>query len=135
MKETILKNVIQTVVAAAFLFVCYLLAYYVAGNELLVPAFSDCVKEMGRFLGDGGFWRGLLGSLLRALSAFGISFLVALVFALAAYMLPLLERIFAPIVSAFRSLPVLAVLLILLSFLGAKEAPVAVAFLSLFPML
>ena len=37
--------------------------------------------------------------------------------------------------SALRSLPVMAVLLILLSFLGAADAPVAVAFLSLFPML
>jgi len=34
-----------------------------------------------------------------------------------------------------RSMPILAVLLILLSFLGAGQAPIAVAFLSLFPML
>ena len=40
-----------------------------------------------------------------------------------------------PIVSALRSLPVLAVLLILISLFGAGEAPIAVAFLSLFPML
>ena len=37
--------------------------------------------------------------------------------------------------SVLRSMPILAVLLILLSFLDAGQAPIAVAFLSLFPML
>ena len=69
------------------------------------------------------------------LGAFGVSFVFALFFALAAYMVPAFGRFFSPIVSVFRSLPVLAVLLILLVWWGAGFAPVAVAFMSLFPML
>ena len=93
------------------------------------------MREMGELFVSGGFWMGLLLSFLRAVIAFTISFVFALIFAIIAYLVPSLENFFAPIVSALRSLPVLAVLLILLSVLGAAEAPVAVAFLSLFPML
>ena len=74
-------------------------------------------------------------TVLRALCAFIISFIFALVLAVIAYLYPMIERFLAPIVSVLRSMPVLAVLLILLFMMGAGEAPIAVAFLSLFPML
>lgn len=135
MKRTVLKNLIQLALALAFLLICYFSAYFAVGNELLVPALPDCMKEAGKLLISGGFWKGLGGSVLRAVCAFLSAFVFAGIFAVIAYLYPAFSAFFAPIVSALRSMPVLAVLLILLSFLGAGEAPVAVAFLSLFPML
>ncbi len=135
MKKLVLKTVWQTLAAIAFLIVVWACLYLAAGNELLVPSLFACMGEMGALLVKGGFWLGLLMSFLRALLAFLLSFIFALIFAVLAYLVPSLERFFAPIVSAFRSLPVLAVMLILLAVLGAGEAPVAVAFLSLFPLL
>ncbi len=135
MKKLIVKTAWQTLAAVGFLTAVWACLYFALGNELLVPSLLDCMKEMGELLGSGGFWVGLSRSLLRALTAFALSFVCALVFAVAAYLVPALERFLAPVLSALRSLPVLAVLLILLTILGAAEAPVAVAFLSLFPML
>ena len=135
MKKLILKNLIQTGVAIAFLLIVWWVAYLSVGNDLLIPPLSDSLKEMGGLLLEWAFWRALGGTLLRALVAFVISFLLALIFAVISYLVPWFERIFAPIVSVLRSMPILAVLLILLSFLDAGKAPIAVAFLSLFPML
>ena len=135
MKKLIWKNVWQLLAAIAFLVVIWLIAYFAVGNELLVPSLWDSVAAIGKLLVGGAFWRALFGSLLRALYAFFLAFVLALIFAVIAYVVPSLGNFFAPIVSALRSLPVLAILLILLSFLGAGQAPVAVAFLSLFPML
>ena len=135
MKKLILKNLIQTGVAVAFLLVVWWIAYHSVGNDLLIPPLSDSLKEMGELLGKTVFWRALGGTLLRALLAFSLSFLLAVLFAVVAYLVPWFERFFAPIVSVLRSMPILAVLLILLSFLDAGKAPIAVAFLSLFPML
>ena len=114
MKSTILKNCIQTAVALAFLLGCYFVAYAVAGNELLVPVFADVCKQVGELLISGGFWVALGNTLLRTLLALVISFIPALIFALVAYLLPSFEAFFTPVVSALRSLPTLAVLLILL---------------------
>lgn len=135
MKNTLLKNCIQTAFAFVFLLLCYFAAYAIAGNEQHVPAFADVCRQTGKLLVSGGFWSALGKTLLRTLSALGISFVLALIFALAAYLLPAFDRFFTPVVSALRSLPTLAVLLILFVWWGANDAPVAVAFLSLFPML
>lgn len=135
MKNLLWKNIWQALAAVLFLIGVWLVAYVVKGNELLIPSFSDSVKEAGELLVRKGFWLGFAKSLLRVILAFIISFVIAVIFAVIAYLYPSFGIFLAPIVSAFRSLPIMAVLLILLSFLDAGEAPVAVAFLSLFPML
>ena len=135
MKQLLWKNLWQCLAAIGFLVVVWVVAYFAVGNHLLIPSFSESIKEVGALLVSKGFWLGLGMSLLRAGIAFLISFVLAVIFAVVAYLYPTFGGFLAPVVSALRSLPILAVLLILLSFLGAGEAPVAVAFLSLFPML
>ena len=133
--QAVWKNVWQTAAALLFILLIWSIAYAAVGNDLLVPSVGDCLKEIGRLLTDGGFWRAFLHTFLRVFYAFGISFVLALILALISYMVPWFSRFLSPIVSMFRSLPTLAVLLILLVWAGAAKAPVAVAFLSLFPML
>ena len=135
MKKLLCKNLCQVLAAIVFLVVVWIIAYYAVGNKLLIPPFTESVKEGWLLLGEKGFWVGFSHSLLRSIDAFLLSFLFAAVFAVVAYLYPAFKGFLAPIASALRSLPVLAVLLILLSFLDADKAPVAVAFLSLFPML
>lgn len=135
MKKIVLKNCISMLVAVAFLFGVWVIVWAAIGNELLVPAPWECFSVLGNLCKTRGFWTAFSGTFLRTLTAFGISFAFAVVFALVAYLVPTFAQIFSPIVSALRSLPVLAVLLILWLILGAENAPIAVAFLSLFPML
>lgn len=135
MKRKVWKNLWQTAAAIAFGIVVWTVAYVCVGNDLIVPSFSDTFSEVFRLLGEGVFWRSFFHTLWRVLLAFVLSFVSAGGFAVLAYLVPSFRRFFAPIVSVLRSLPVLAVLLILLIWAGAGVAPVLVAFLSLFPML
>ncbi|MBQ9113418.1 MAG: ABC transporter permease subunit [Clostridia bacterium] len=135
MKKLIWKNVWQTLAAVVFLIGVWIVAYFHVGNELLVPSFRDSLKECAALFAKAAFWEGLLHTLDRTLFAFLISFLFGLIFAIVAYLYPSFSNFFTPIVSALRSMPVMAVLLILLSIGGVANAPVMVAFMSLFPML
>ena len=135
MKKVLLKNGIQTLAALGVLLLAWIVAYFCVGNPLLIPAPWDSVQEFGALFTSGGFWKAFGLTIGRTFLAFGISFVLAVIFAVVAYLLPTFAGIFTPIVSAFRSLPVLAVVLVLLAIIGAGAAPVAVAFLSLFPML
>lgn len=135
MKKALLKNGIQTAVALGVLLLAWVVLYFSVGNPSLVPPPWGSGKEFGALFQSGKFWQGFFWTLGRTFLAFGISFVFAVFFAVIAYLSPAFEGIFTPIASAFRSLPVLAVVLILLSVLGAGATPVAVAFLSLFPML
>ena len=98
-----------------FLVGVWLVLYFAVGNELLIPSFSDSLKEVGELFASGGFWQAFGMSLLRAVFAFLLSFLAAAIFAIVAYLYPSFGVFLAPIVSALRSLPIMAVLLILLS--------------------
>lgn len=129
------KIVCQSLVAFAFLFLLWGIAYLSIGNELVLPSLSESLLEMGKLFMKASFWQALLNTCLRSLYAFLISLIFGGIFAVIAYMVPTFQHIFTPIISVFRTLPILAVLLILLCFLGAGEAPIAVACLSLFPIL
>ena len=120
---------------AAFLVGAWCLAYVLAGNELLIPSLSSCLKELGLFWVSGSFWRAVGSTMGRTFLAFLLSFVLSLVAAVAAYLLPWLRRFLTPIVAIFRSVPTLAAMLIILVWTGAAGAPIAVAFMALFPML
>ena len=130
-----LKGGAQVLAALAFLLLVWWVAYLVVDNDLVVPALSDCAKKAGEILGKAWFWQAFLRTLLRVVFAFFLSFVLAAFFAVVAYLVPAFARFFVPIVAALRSVPVLAVSLILLIWFGAGGTPIIVAFLSLFPML
>ena len=135
MKKAIWKNCIAWASTIAALIVIWIAACYIVGNDLLVPSFSDCLKKLGALLLSGEFWAAFFFTVKRVLIAFLISFVFAAFFAVIADMVPWFSLFFTPLVSFLRSLPTLAVLLILLVWAGASTAPIAVAFLSLFPSL
>lgn len=135
MKKTVWKNLLQTLGAVALMVGVWIVVWAAVGNELVVPSFWDCVKQFFAQFASGAFWQGFFSTLLRVVIAFFISFVLAGVLAVIAYLLPTFRRFFAPIVSVVRSVPVFAVVFVLLVWTNAGVAPVLVAFLSLFPML
>ena len=131
----IAKGGAQILAALGFLLLVWWIAYSTIKNELIIPKISDCIKEMVDLLGKSWFWKYFFATVGRVLIAFVISFVFALIFAIIAYMVPSFGGFFAPIVTALRSLPTLAVTLALLALFKAGGTPIAVAFLALFPML
>lgn len=130
-----LAAVLQTLAAFVVLAVIWSVAHLLVGNELLLPAFWDCLQRAAAFLTDGGFWTAFFATLLRVLMVFVVSFIFAAIFAFISYMVAWFERFFAPFIAFLRATPVLAALLVILVWVGVGVAPVVVAFLSLFPML
>lgn len=130
-----MKNVIAWSAAMLFLLAVWGVAYLCVGNALLVPAISDCLRSLGALLVSGAFWRAFFFTLLRVGIAFVVSFALAAIFAVIAYLAPWFGRFVTPLVSVLRSTPTLAVLLILLAWTNGFVAPVAVAVMTLFPVL
>lgn len=128
-------NLVWPFTAIAFLLLVWLAAYKLAANDYLVPSLGDTLREAGGLLKESGFWRAFLATFLRSLEAFALSFLAAFVLSVIAYLLPAFGKFLAPIVSVLRSLPTMAILLLLLVWTTPKRAPVIVAFLALFPIL
>lgn len=120
--------------ALLVVWLAWLVAYFAVGNDLVVPPFSKTLREVGRLLTEVAFWRAFGGTLWRSLEAFLLSLLLGVGCALLAGISHPVRAFFAPIVSVLRTVPTMAVVLILLLWTSPAVAPVVIAALVLFPV-
>ncbi len=111
----------------------WIIAYLVVRNDYVMPSFGDALKEMGRLLTEAAFWRAFGNTLLRTFWAFSASFVLGAGLALVAKLHTAVRAFFAPVVSVLRTVPTMAIILMLLLWTNPKVAPVIVALLVLFP--
>lgn len=132
-----IKNILYSAAAIILMWLTWLVAYYAAGNSLLVPSIGDTVKEFFGFFAQGEFWLALLNTFWRTLAAFLVSFVLGALFAALAQISSGVRAALKPLMAFVRILPTLAALLLILKWVeGDKNlAPIIVTFLVLFPMI
>lgn len=105
------------------------------GSEFVLPEISTTFSALGGVLRSGDFWSGLAGTMLRSVIGYLISlalFFVTFFLSTAFYAF---KRIVEPIISALRSLPAVAVTLILTLAVGGYGTPVVLGVLVIFPIM
>lgn len=132
-------NIIISVASVAAMWIVWIIVYYAVGNDYIIPSFQDTFVSMWRYFGDPFFWRSFGRTLLRTLEAFALSFALAAIFAVVGSLCRGIKVFLNPVMIFLRTLPTLAVILIILvsAAVGATpdSAPIAVTFLVLFPMI
>ncbi len=113
----------------------WLIAYACVKNEYVVPSVGASFKELGSLLVSEQFWSAFGLTLLRTLEAFLFSFLFAAAFAAISAISKSFAAVVKPVISVLRTLPTLAIVLILLIWTTPKTAPVIVTILVLFPII
>lgn len=127
------KNFIFSLFSVVFLWLFWLIAYFIVRNDYLLPSVWDTLRETGRLMGTGEFWRAFGGTLLRTLVAFALSLVSGTGLAVTARLFTGVRAFFAPVVSVLRSLPTVAVILVILLWTSPAVAPVIVSMLVLLP--
>ena len=127
------KNALFSVMAVIALWLAWLVAYECVRNDYVLPSFWEACSEMGRLLGSASFWRAFGNTFLRTLWAFLVSLVLGVAMAVMAHLWHWVRAFFAPIVSVLRTLPTMAVILMLLLWTTPSVAPVGVSALVLFP--
>lgn len=130
-------NIIGSVVAIVLMWLVWLIAYYSVGNKLIVPSFSETVVSFWNYICSGSFWLALSGSLGRTVLAFAISLIGAVICAVLATLSKTVKAVLQPIMVLLRTLPTMAVILIILKVtLGNRTlSPVIVTVLVLLPLI
>ncbi len=128
-------NFLYSLAAIALMWVVWLIAAAAVKNEYLIAPVGASVKEFFTLFENAFFWRALLQTFARTIVAFLISFALALVCACLAVAFKPFAAFMRPVTAFFRTLPTMAVLLLILVWLTPRTAPVAVAMLVLFPMI
>lgn len=131
---------ISSAVAYPLLLVVFVTAvWYIAaaaaGSEFIMPTPHAAMKRFFSVLTERSFYEALLSSLSRSLIAYGISLVGGLLFAVLSVFFPPLNRFLSPLVSVIRALPTMAVVLILVLWTGASNAPIFITVLVVMPTL
>jgi len=134
LQSPFIKKGLWTLLSLLFLLIVWSVVCLIVGNEYLVPDLIQTLKVAMNLLGETSFWRAVLSTITRSLIAFASSFIIGGGFAVLAYVFPRFEKFFSPIISFFRSLPTMAVLLIIMLWSNSSIAPIIVAGLVLTPM-
>jgi NitT/TauT family transport system permease protein len=113
----------------------WVIAYYCVQNDYVVPSFSATLVSLAECLASQSFWQAFANTLIRTVIAFIISFALAAVCAALSKLSKIFKGILTPVLIFLRTLPTLAVVLILLIWTTPKVAPVVITFLVLFPMM
>lgn len=111
----------------------WLAAYLIVANDYVLPSIGDTFAALGKLLVSRGFWRAFGGTMLRTLAAFAVSLVCGTALAVLARLFAGVRAFFAPIVSFLRTVPTMAIILILLLWTSRAVAPVIVSVLVLFP--
>lgn len=127
------RNALFSALALVCLWLAWLIAHAAVRNDYVLPSFWDACREAGLLLGSASFWRAFGNTLLRTVWAFLSSLVLGAGMAVAAHILPAARAFFAPVVSVLRTLPTMAVILMLLLWTTPLLAPVIVSALVLFP--
>lgn len=117
------------------MWIVWLIAAAAVKNEYLIAPVGSSVKQFFMLFAEPFFWRAIGHTLARTVVAFLISFVLALGCACLAVAFKPFAAFMRPVTALFRTLPTMAVLLLILVWLTPRTAPVAVAMLVLFPMI
>lgn len=130
--KKIASNAIYAVALTAVAFCVWQAASFAVGSQFILPDIRSTFSALGELFVLRSFWIGLGGTMLRCLISYAISVALAgVLYYLCVSYAPVL-RIVSPIVSFLRSLPTMAVSLIL-AIWARTAAPVVLGVLVIMP--
>ncbi len=130
-----LKNAVYTLISVVVLVAIYIISYFLVANELIIPSPKKTLEETLKLLISADFYVAMAHTLLRVIIAVICSFGFALTLVFLSSKSKFFEEFSKITIGAMRSLPVLAVLLLILVAVSRTVAPVVVSVLSLLPIL
>ena len=134
-KKSLKNSIFYSILGVILVFLLWFLLYFVVANVYLIPSPFIVFKNGFLTLLNLDFYTKLLSTILRVILALLLSIILGVFLAILSHIFSAVQKVLVPIISIIRSLPVLAVLLIILTFSKRQIAPVIVCVLSIFPII
>ena len=133
--KSILFNILYGVAAIAVVLAVWAVAAAAVGTEFILPGIPSTFEALFELLTEASFWTALGFTLLRCLLSYAVSVCAffSVFFLCSAFVS--FRRIAEPILAALRTLPTLAVSLILALWAGGYYAPVVLGVTVIVPYL
>jgi NitT/TauT family transport system permease protein len=120
---------------ALLLLAAWVVASALAGSELIVPPPTRVLALLAEQLITDRFWIAVGGTVLRVLAGFSISLALSVLMGVLSGLSESARALLRPLLVTIQSVPVLAVILILLIWFGSALVPVVTAVLMTLPVM
>lgn len=127
-------NIFFSLFAVAVMIIIWVIAYYSVRNDYVIPSLGETFREIGRQLISADFWVAFGNTFSRSLAAWALAFVLAVIFASLSAVSRVFYSFFAPFISVLRTIPTMAITLMLLIWSSPRMAPIIVSFLMIFPL-
>lgn len=128
-------NILLSLASVLLMLTVWVIAYFSVKNDYIIPSFSATAKSFFLCFAEAEFWAAFSLTTLRTFIAFAVSFVLAAMLTALSVISKSASAFLKPVIVFLRTVPTLAVVLILLLWTTPEIAPVAVTFLVLFPMI
>lgn len=126
-------DILLPILSILLILIIWSITSLIVNNGYILPSVSETVKSFLELFKSGDFYLALFSTLLRSVISFFISFILAFCFAYLSNKSKGFAKFFEPVLAIIRTLPTIAVVLLILVWTNDKTAPVVVAFLVVFP--
>lgn len=134
-KKTLIFNLLYIAVAVAIIFIAWWAMSAAVNSEFVVPSVSATFAAFGDVFENAEFWDGLVGTLLRSTIGFVLSVALFFVTFFLSTAFDGFKRVAEPIIGVMRSLPAVAVTLILILAVGGNITPIVLGVLVIYPIM
>ena len=135
MKIFITKNKSITLLSVLFLIGLWKAGSLIVASELILPSPEKTAIAVGELFLDETFLRIIGSTILRGLTGFFISFILAVILGMAAGINESFYAFLQPILVTIRSTPVISFILLALIWFDVSQVPVFIALLTMFPFI
>ena len=130
-------NLLLSVLVPIITVLCIIIVWHIVatktGDEIILPTPLSTLKKTAGLLIDGRFYKAFGLTLLRSVIAFLVSFALAFSLAILSKLNGVVKKVVRTIVPLIRSLPTIAIVLLLLLWTTSQIAPVIVTLLVVLP--
>lgn len=123
-----LKNTLITIACILFWLLLWQLLAMRLDSKILIASPIEVAERLGGLVREKAFWSSILFSMGRILLGFALGLSSGCLLALAAGKVKLVRRLFAPLISVMKSIPVASFTILALIWVGSKNLSVFVSF-------
>ena len=121
--------------STAFLVLCWHLVSLIVDREIIFPGPKTVGVAMGEIVAREDFWPTVGASLWRIGLSFALAFSLAFILGVLAGRYQVAAELLAPLIQLVRSVPTVAIILLVMLWLRSNRAPILVGALIAFPVL
>lgn len=119
----------------ALIFAVWSIAAAIASSHLIVPTVGQTATALWRLLCSSEFWTAFFYTVLRSVFGLLLSFAIAYALAYFSVTRKAVKRFLSPLITVLRSLPTMAVVLLLTVWFPSALVPIVIALLVVMPTL